>query len=376
MKKAVVSFVALVCIFIGNKIVAQAADKNATKETKNLLFNLKRILHKGILFGHQDDLAYGVGWKYEPGKSDVREVTGEYPGLYGWDFSGVEKENPVLNIDGVSFNKMRDFIKAGYQRGGVITISWHLDNPLTGKNAWDTTHGGVIAALPGGSAHNKYTAWLDRVADFSLSLRGSKNELIPVLFRPFHELTGNWFWWTKNTCSAEEFKRLWKFTVDYLRDKKKVHNFIYVYNTANFNSRDEFLERYPGKEYVDMISFDDYQSNDPTKDNSFVKGLSFKLSMLDSLAVELDKIPALGETGYEAIPYPEWWTKILWKTISPHPLSYVLLWRNHGLQNNGHMHYYVPFRGQVSENDFKKLYRYEKVFFESKTRQQNLYESP
>src|SRR6185312_16333547 len=54
-------------------------DSLAGKETKNLFFNLMKLKNKGIMFGHQDDLAYGVGWKYVPGKSDVKEVTGDYP---------------------------------------------------------------------------------------------------------------------------------------------------------------------------------------------------------------------------------------------------------------------------------------------------------
>src|SRR2546430_759984 len=100
------------------------ADLKATKETVSLYKHLMQLRDKGFLFGHQDDLAYGVHWQYQKDSSDVKGVTGDYPGLYGWDLSGLESDHPN-DIDGVPFKKMRELIKAGYQRGGVITFSWH-----------------------------------------------------------------------------------------------------------------------------------------------------------------------------------------------------------------------------------------------------------
>src|SRR5690348_6200595 len=94
------------------------ADKNASAETVNLYNNLKKLSQKGFMFGHQDDLAYGVNWRYENGRSDVKEVTGDYPAVYGWELGGLEA-NAEKNIDGVPFKKMRQFIKDGYDRGGV-----------------------------------------------------------------------------------------------------------------------------------------------------------------------------------------------------------------------------------------------------------------
>jgi beta-mannanase len=76
---------------------------------------------------------------------------------------------------------------------------------------------------------------------------------IPVLFRPFHELTGNWFWWCKNVCTPDEFKALWRFTVSYLREQKR-----YVYNTAGFANESDFMASYPGDDMVDVVSFDQY----------------------------------------------------------------------------------------------------------------------
>ncbi|MFV5697611.1 glycoside hydrolase family 26 protein [Flavobacterium sp. ZT3R17] len=348
------------------------SDKKSTPETLILYKKLKKLTSKGILFGHQDDLAYGVNWKYEAGKSDVKEVTGDYPAVYGWDLGGLEKKSPN-NIDGIPFDKMRQFIKDGHARGGIITLSWHFDNPLTGKNAWDTTPKSLASALPGGESHEKFKSWLDEAAKYILTLKDKNGKLIPMLYRPYHELTGNWFWWCKNNGSPEEFKLLWKFTIDYLQ-KKGVHNLIYVYNTADFKTKQEFLEYYPGSDYADILSFDNYQYDDPTKDNSFVENCQRQFKIMDEVAKEQNKIMAFAETGYEAIPYDKWWTNTLIKAIGDYKISYVLVWRNHGWQEKEKkMHYYAPYKGQASEKDFVDFYNLGKILFEKDAAKENLY---
>jgi mannan endo-1,4-beta-mannosidase len=301
-------------------------------------------------------------------------VTGDYPAVYGWELGGLEA-NADKDLDGVPFKKMRQFIKEGYERGGVITISWHARSPLGAeKGAWDTTHGTVASILPGGSNHALFKSWLDELAKFFLSLKGSKGEAIPVLFRPFHELTGNWFWWGKSACSPEQFKILWRFTQYYLREEKKVHNLLYIYNTADFKTKEEFLERYPGDDIVDMISFDAYQYDDPLKSDWFVKNTNFQLGLIEEIAAEKDKLFALSETGYETIPYADWWTETLLKAIGQHKISYVLVWRNHGYNElMKKMHYYAPYKGHASEADFIKFYQLDNTLFEKDIAKEKLY---
>lgn len=348
------------------------SDKKSTEETKILYKNLVKLSTKAILFGHQDDLAYGVNWKYEAGRSDVKDVTGDYPGVYGWDLAGLEKKSGK-NIDGVPFDKMRQYIKDGHSRGGIITLSWHLDNPLTGKNAWDTSPKSLASALPGGESHEKFKSWLDEGVKFILTLKDKNGKPIPILFRPYHELTGNWFWWCKNNANPEEFKTLWKFTFDYLQ-AKGVHNLIYVYNTADFKTKQEFLEYYPGSNYADVLSFDKYQFNDPTKDNSFIENCQSQFKIMDEVAKEQNKIMAFAETGYEAIPYDKWWTNTLMKAIGDYKISYVLVWRNHGWQESEKkMHYYAPFKGQTSEKDFIDFYNLDQILFEKEAEKAKLY---
>lgn len=329
-------------------------------------------MEKGIMFGHQDDLAYGVDWRYIPGKSDVKELVNDYPAVYGWELGNIEHGLPY-NLDSVPFDKMKTFIRQGYENGSVITISWHGDNPLTAGSAWDTTHA-VASILPGGSQHELFKSWLDRVGSFLGSLKDKNGVPIPILFRPYHELTGNWFWWCQNTCSPTEFKLLWRITVDYLRNEKGLHNLLYVFNTAGFNTREEFLERYPGDDVVDLVSFDSYQQGDPAKDNSFRSDLDHSLGILEEVAKEKKKIPALAETGYERIPYAQWWTNTLWKAMEGHKISYVLVWRNHGLQPNGNWHYYIPKRNDISSEDFKTFYQLERTLFAKEIEKEKLYQ--
>jgi mannan endo-1,4-beta-mannosidase len=354
-------------------ILPKLVDNEATKETQSLYQNLFKLKEKGILFGHQDDLAYGVNWKYEEGRSDVKEVTGDYPAVYGWDIAGIEMK-ALKNIDGVPFDKMIQYIKEVYERGGINTISWHLNNPLNDKNAWDTTPGSLASAIPGGVAHVKYKLWLDEVVVFNSKLKDNKGSAIPILFRPFHELTGDWFWWCQNNGSPEEYTKLWKFTVDYLKSKG-VHNFIYVYNTSMVKNRDEYLKYYPGSDYVDILSFDNYQYNDPVQDDSFVQNNRNLIGIINEIAKEENKLIAFAETGYEQIPFNKWWTKTLMESIGEYKISYVLVWRNHGFQESENkMHYYAPFKGHPNQKDFVDFYRLERTLFQKEVSQETIYQ--
>ena len=349
------------------------SDKNATPETENLYQNLILLQEKGFLFGHQDDLAYGVKWRYEEGRSDIKDVTGDYPALYGWDLGGIEHQKSN-NIDGVPFKKMKNWIKEIYDRGGVSTISWHMDNPLTMKNSWDTTPGSLRSILPNGEKHQLYLSWLDEAAQFLGNLKGSDGKKIPILYRPFHELTGNWFWWCKNNATPQEFKEIWRFTIHYLRETKKLNNLIIVYNTADFKSKEEFLEYYPGDDVVDVLSFDKYQYTNPVTDSSFITEVQNQLKIMNEVAVEHQKPMAIAETGYEQIPYENWWTKTLTEAIGNYKISFVLLWRNHGWQEQEKkMHYYAPYKGQLSEKDFIEFYNSPKTFFQKDITQENIY---
>ncbi|GAA0562546.1 glycoside hydrolase family 26 protein [Chitinophaga japonensis] len=321
------------------------ADAAATPSTRQLYARLQALRQRGIMFGHQDDMAYGVGWKYIHNRSDVKDACGQWPAMYGWDLGHLELGSPH-NLDSVPFDSMRAYIRTVHERGGVNSISWHSNNPVSGGSTWDTSLA-VTAILPGGSSHAAYTAWLDKVAAFMGSLRAADSSLIPVIFRPFHEHTGSWFWWGQRHCTTTEFRTLWQFTVNYLGAVKQVHNLLYAYSAADFSDAARYLERYPGDAFVDIIGFDLYQYGSAAQ---YRQQLEQRLQVLAQVAAAHHKIPALTETGLERIPEPNWWTQTLLPALQPYPLSYVLVWRN-GRPD----HYYAPFPGQASAADFKKF---------------------
>jgi mannan endo-1,4-beta-mannosidase len=347
-------------------------DVNANSETKKLYNNLIELKNEGFMFGHQDDLAYGVNWKYENERSDVHDVVNDYPAVYGWDIGRIENDSDK-NLDGVPFSKMKDYINDIHKKGGISTISWHVNNPLTGGDAWDTTQGTLASVLPGGMKHDVFKTWLDKVSVFLNSLQTDEAKKIPILYRPYHELTGNWFWWCQNNATPEQFKELWIFSFNYLKSKG-VNNLIYVFNTADFNTYEDFEKYYPGDQYVDIVSFDAYQYGIPENSATFINKCQKQFKIMNDFALQHHKLMAFAETGYEQIPDENWWTDVLLKAIGNYKISYVLVWRNHGWQEKEQkMHYYAPYKGHLSEEDFKKFYELPETLFQKDISSKNLY---
>jgi mannan endo-1,4-beta-mannosidase len=350
-------------------------DRSASDETKALFMKLWTLADSNqTLFGHQDDLFFGVGWRDAPERSDVKAVAGSFPAVYGWEIGALELGGPNSG-DGVPFDTMRENIIEGYRRGGVITISWHMANPVTwaliGTDPSNNTLGtafdrtpAVSTILPGGSNHAMYRSWLDAFAQFDRSLTVSgvpwnpSEHLVPIIFRPFHEHNGSVFWWGGRNTTEAEYIALWRFTVGYLRDTAGLHNLLYAYSpdvrfmsgrSSDYSFPDlgtfetAYDYAYPGDAYVDVLGLDFYQNMFPVRrgvDDALVGLVGFQ-SSLDML-VETShhrsdlKIPALTETGGQRWDLPNsetWWTKYLYPALvgtrsSGGQVAYVLTWRN------------------------------------------------
>jgi mannan endo-1,4-beta-mannosidase len=354
--------VTLTC-FISISTFSQTIDKNATKETKALFKNLKELSKNHTLFAHQHATEYGHGWFGDENRSDVKSVCGSHPAMIGIDFSRFSgrSEDAIKKEK----EKLRKIVVDTYNRGGVTTAAWHFNNPVSeGGFYWKSgvSKPAVKYIIPGGEAHEQYKTILKGIGEWAKTLKGKDGTLSPVIFRPFHEFDGGWFWWGAPHCTKEEFVSLWKFTVSYLRDSLEVHNFLYAFSPDNkFNSEKEYLERYPGDDWVDMVGMDNY--GDMGRDRYDLKTAARKLKIVSDYAIKKDKLAAFTETGLESIPDTTWWTETLLKVMKTEhmQLCYVLVWRN---DSRSPTHYYAPFPGQVSVPDFLKFYNDPYTLFE------------
>jgi mannan endo-1,4-beta-mannosidase len=343
-------------------------DPDATKETKALYQNLHKLSKNHILFGHQHATEYGHGWYGDENRSDVKSVTGSHPAVIGVDFSGLSgRPDSIMERDKIS---IRRNISATYNRGGVTTVSWHFNNPASaGGFYWNDSVSApaVKLIIPGGSHHEKYKSILRKIGEFVKTIKSNDGKLVPMIFRPYHEFDGDWFWWGKSHCTTEEFTTLWKFTVSYLRDSIQVHNFIYAFSPdCLFRTEQQYLERYPGNEWVDLVGFDDYA--DFGRDGKYnLEGAIIKLKIVSDFAAKANKLAAFTETGLESIPNTTWWTGTLLKVLRANKLriSYVLVWRNDAKSAT---HFYAPYPGQVSVPDFLNFYNDPYTLFEKDLR--------
>ena len=328
----------------------QPADPEATPEARQLLTRLINIQSKGIMYGHQDDLMTGHTWWYDPDRSDTKEAVGDYPAIAGFELGEIELGGP-LSLDSISFANIAERVRWFHRQNGIITISWHCVNPITSQwpgikepngagSAWEVEMlsadqlNAVRSILPGGCNHAMFNSWLDRLVKNFKQWRDEKGALIPFIFRPYHEHSGSFFWWGTQRCYDEEYATLWRYTVNYLRNKG-LHNILYAYNTDKVYSAEEFLKGYPGDEYIDMLSIDWYGQGE-----EFNKNVNYALDFISQIATQKQKLFALSECGPISAD--------LQKILEKYQATYVLTWRN-APPRGGRRNYTPPTPEQLAQ---------------------------
>ncbi len=196
-------------------------------------------------------MAY-VNWNTDEAEK-VYGWTGKWPAINCFDYLHLYA-SPANWIDYSDITPVQDW----WNDGGLVAAMWHWNVPtsdpteMEGEDvsysfyAEDNSFDADNALVEGTWENDVFTADLEKIADYLMLLQDAG---IPVLWRPFHEAAGGWFWWGKD---ADSFKNLWIAMFDYFQGIG-LNNLIWVWTTETGDD-----DWYPGDSYVDIVGRDLY----------------------------------------------------------------------------------------------------------------------
>lgn len=226
------------------------SNPNANAQTLNIYKYLCSIDKKQTLSAQQESTWMGSA-DYEI--DYVYKNTGKYPAMRGLDY---------MNDD---FKGVNQRAIAYAQRGGLVTICWHTGSDFTGE--WNDAMNDTVAdwnkmLTEGTEEYKQMIAGMDKAAS---ALKELQDAGVTVLWRPFHEFDGGWFWWGKN--GAEPFKKMWEIMYKRYTDYWGLNNLIWV---LGFSHNGVDIGNWkPDEQYYDIIGADSYDKEElPTLYNA------------------------------------------------------------------------------------------------------------
>ncbi len=285
---------------------------NASTEAKALLDFVYSLQGKYTLTGQHNYPA-----TKDRNSQFAAEYSGQTPAIWSTDMGFAEEG------DTDSYLARPDIVQEAirqHKKGSIITICWHAvpptaDEPVTfrpsGPTAPDSLNSiqgqllddqFIDVLTPGTMLHSRWLAQVDSVAFY---LKQLDEAGVPVLWRPYHEMNGDWFWWG-GRVGEYSTSRLYRQLFDRYENYHKLSNLIWVWNVDRPSTPiRKFSNFYPGNEYLDILSLDVY-------------GSDFNQDYYDSLkALSMGKPLLLGEVGNPPMPeildtQADWTSWVIW----------------------------------------------------------------
>lgn len=265
-----------------NEKIYTPVDPNAQQCVKNVLKYLSDISCDKIVTGqHTQTMAMEE-------LQHIREVTGKEPALLGFELLSYSPNINYLDTDEICMTEVTEnygTLKRAWEwseKKGLITFTWHWFSHLGGHSkafySENTDFDASRAVIEGTDEYKALISDMDMMAGL---LRPFCDKGIPILWRPFHEGDGNWFWW--GAKGANTVRKLWSIMFVRYTEVHKLSNLIWVWNSLS-------PESYPGDDMVDIISLDMYP------DKHTHTSQSEKYHELIQLTAQ-PKIALIGETG-------------------------------------------------------------------------------
>lgn len=332
---------------------ALPADPSATAATKTVLANLHAFdfgspdpFDHRVLVGQQEaDVSNRSTNGLAVIASDFQKVAGKPPALVSYELSHLYKSSMSV-FDPAAFRAGAPALRARvldhHASGTLVSLVWHLRCPKASPNDADKFAPGdcprdykleeLLERKSDGTRGAHFVEWramLDALAELLWSLKDEQGQLIPVQLRPFHEFTGEWFWWGRAN-GGKAYAEVWREMVSYLRDGRGLHNALWVFCPAAPSDGGGFEAFYPGDEFVDVVAFDRYDFGN----GDFARGYEADLRMVGAFARMHRKVAAVAEVGTDlgrrGNADPTWFSRAMLAPLQAagRSFAYVSIWRN------------------------------------------------
>lgn len=246
-------------------------NKNATKEAQELYSFLQESSKKVILSGQ-----HNYPGTFSQYSDEVYSVTGKKAFVWGQDFGFTyDDKDGIIYRDSI----IKEAIKK-HKEGHIITLMWHAVRPIDNEpNGWKESIQNELTqdewndlVTPGTEIQKKWLSQLDVVAGY---LKILQNNNIPVIWRPYHEMNGEWFWWGGKK-GEKGYKQLYRNMYNYFTNHHKLNNLIWVWNANEVRSSDigEYEEFFPGLDVVDILATDVYSGKYPKSEYEQLKNMA------------------------------------------------------------------------------------------------------
>jgi mannan endo-1,4-beta-mannosidase len=244
------------------EVQAASVNPNANQKVNDVLNYLETLKNQNKILAGQH-LHEGRTDLYAPISEyqHTYDVTGRYPALLGLDMDFGVHGSVFSSMDENRSKKVEQATQHA-AHGGLVTFTWHETSPQAiDDSGWSAVNQAMTATnfhdlvTPGTPLYNKWLAHIDLIASY---LKELQDNGVVVLWRPYHEMNGGWFWWGNK---GTEFKQLWINMYNRFTNHHNLNNLIWVWspNVGDMNSA--YNNYYPGDAYVDLGGVDLYTSN-------------------------------------------------------------------------------------------------------------------
>lgn len=235
-------------LLFATAVAAQTADPSATARTRAELDYVRRLggkTEKRVLSGQFLDYAPNATLALPEA---IHRASGKWPAYIGVDYMN-------YGANRIDWDEADRVAVEYWRQGGLVELNVCLPDPANPKGGGlfdkDVDLGQLLRAGTG-----PHTAWMHELDEIAAGLQRLQDAGVVVLWRPFMEMNGDWFWWGGKPPG--DFIALWRHMFGYFAGVKRLHNLIWVYS-PNMGGR--VGDYYPGDRFVDLVGIDAYTDN-------------------------------------------------------------------------------------------------------------------